>query len=159
MRTFIQRHAGCVMGVISGFDRLLMRGTLRRVANAAGMNSLLAFLGVRLKEAGEWMQQKTAEVKEASLAAAQAAGRPVQYLNDCSIRKEELARQIAQRDGISQGLVCVLTAVEPCWTFDIRRNRQAMKLELISRLRKCLYLYHYYQHPEWGLMHMRLRLD
>ena len=88
---------------------------------------------------------------------AEQAGRPVLYLNDNSVRKEELARQIAQRDGIEQGLVCVLTAVEPCWTFDIRRNRAEKKLELVSRLRKCLHLYHYFIDPELGLMHMRLQ--
>jgi hypothetical protein len=30
-------------------------------------------------------------------------------------------------------------------------------LELVSRWRKCLHAYHYYQHPLFGLMHMRLQ--
>jgi hypothetical protein len=157
MLEFVQRHAACVMGVISGFDRLLFRGTLRRIANAAGMNSLLAYVGVRLMDAGDWMNQKTEQAKKASVAMAQAAGRPVQYLNDSLLRKEELARQIAERDRIEQGLVCVLTSVEPCWSFEIRRNRAEKKLELVSRLRKCLHLYHYFMDEQLGLMHMRLQ--
>jgi hypothetical protein len=51
----------------------------------------------------------------------------------------------------------VLTAVEPCVSFDIHRSREKKKLELVSRHRKCLHLYHYYQHPRFGLMHMRLQ--
>ncbi|MGA2499506.1 MAG: hypothetical protein ABSH20_17330, partial [Tepidisphaeraceae bacterium] len=93
----------------------------------------------------------------ASLAKAEEAGRPVRYLNDTTLRKEDIAREIAERDGIKEGLVCVLTAVEPCFSFDIHRNRAKKKLELVSRYRKCLHLYHYYQHPRFGLMHMRLQ--
>jgi hypothetical protein len=145
------------MGVVSGFDRLLFRGTLRRIANAAGLESMLAYLGVPLKEAAQWMNEKTERAKAASVAMAREAGRPVQYLNGPSVRKEELARQIAARDGIEQGLVCVLTAVEPCWSFDVRRNRERKRLELVSRYRKCLHLYHYFQDPQLGLMHMRLQ--
>ncbi len=85
------------------------------------------------------------------------AGRPVQYINDSSIRKEQVALEIARLDRIHQGLVCILTAVEPCNSFDIQRNREAGRLELVSRRRKCLHLYHYFQHPELGLMHMRLQ--
>jgi len=103
------------------------------------------------------MNQQTEQVKKASLAVADGQGRPVQYVNDPSARKEDIARQIAERDGIKQGLVCVLTAVEPCCSFDIHRNRQKKKLELVCRWRKCLHLYHYYQHPQFGLMHMRLQ--
>ena len=77
-----------------------------------------------------------------------------------SASKEDIAREIAERDGIKAGLVCVLTAVEPCRSFDIQRNREKKELELVSRWRKCLHLYHYYQHPQFGLIHMRTcRLD
>jgi len=33
--------------------------------------------------------------------------------------KEELARNIAGREGITEGLVCVLSVVEPCRTFSL----------------------------------------
>ena len=157
MLEFIRRHAGSVMGVINGFDRLRFRGTLLRIANAAGLRTFLSYTGVLLKDAGDWMNERTERIKEASLAMAKEAGRPVQYLNDPSIRKEDLAREIAVRDGVEDGLVCVLTAVEPCWSFDIRRNRELKKLELVSRYRKCLHIYHYFQDRRFGLMHMRLQ--
>ena len=34
------------------------------------------------------------------------------------------------QDNIESGLICVLKTVEPCWTFDVYRNREAKKLEL-----------------------------
>lgn len=155
MKSFVQRHAASVMGVINGFDRLRFRGTLRRLASVAGLGSFLQYCGVLLKDAGAWMNAHTEQVKEASLAMAK--DRPVRYIQDPSARKEDIAREIARADGVEEGLVCVLTAVEPCYSFDIHRNRQTKRLELVSRRRKCLHLYHYYQHPQFGLMHMRLQ--
>ena len=157
MKEFVRRHAASVTGVISGFDRLRFRGTWRLGASVRGLRRFMSHVGVLLKDAGQWMNECTEQVKKASLAVADAQGRPVEYVNDPSARKEDIAREIAERDGITEGLVCVLTAVEPCSSFDIQRNREKKQLELVSRRRKCLHLYHYYQHPSFGLMHMRLQ--
>ena len=61
---------------------------------------------------------------------AEAHDRPLIYLASSAGSKEDLARQVAARDAVSAGLVCVLTCVEPCWTYQIFRNREAKKLEL-----------------------------
>ena len=99
----------------------------------------------------------TKQVKDQSLAVAEAAGRPVRYLADPSIRKEDLAREIARRDGIDKGLVCVFTAVESCRSFEIHRNRAGKRLELRSQNRRCLHVYHYMIHPQLGFLHARLQ--
>jgi hypothetical protein len=154
---FVQRHASSVIGSLSGFDRVLFRGTLRRIANAAGLSSFLSHTGVLLKEFGDYSMKLTERVREACEGVARQAGRPVQYLPDPSVRKEDLARQIAERDGIGQGTVCVLSAVEPCWSFEIHRDRAAKRLELRARQRRCLHLYHYMVHPQLGFLHARVQ--
>jgi hypothetical protein len=68
-----------------------------------------------------------------------------------------VARVIASRDGIDAGLICVLSCVEPCLSFEVHRNHSSKQLELHSRQRKCLHLYHYYLHPIFGFMHARLQ--
>jgi hypothetical protein len=85
------------------------------------------------------------------------AGRPVRYLPDPSASKEDLARAIAGRDGIGSGPVCLLSAVEPCWSFEVRRDRVAKKLVLEPRYRKCLHLYHYWMDERVGLVHVRVQ--
>lgn len=157
MNEFILEHSDSVMGVISGFDRLRFRGTVRLLANTAGLDSFLRHMGVLLKDAGAWMEKQSESITKASLKMADNSGRPVQYINNSSQSKEEIARRIAEKDRIKEGLVCVLTAVEPCNSFNIQRDREQKKLVLVSRLRKCLHVYHYYMHPQWGLMHMRLQ--
>lgn len=157
MERFLQAHRDHVTGVLSGFDRMRFRGTLRLVANAAGLGALLRYLGILLKDFKDYAQGITDELKMASLRLALATGRPVKYLLDPSVRKEDVAWRIARADGIERGLICVLTAVEPCRSYDVRRNRETRKLELVSASRKCLHLYHYYLHPQWGFMHARLQ--
>ena len=52
MGPFIQRHEENVTGVLSGFDRLVLRGTLRTLSYTAGMMNFLYEIGVLLKEFG-----------------------------------------------------------------------------------------------------------
>ena len=39
MKSFIQKHAADVIGVLSGFDRLVFRGTLRTLSYVEGMGA------------------------------------------------------------------------------------------------------------------------
>lgn len=145
------------MGNLSGFDRLVFRGTLRAIAYAAGFFRFLNAQDVLLKEFGGYVAAVSERIKAAALAAARASGRPVQYLASPQTRKEDVARQIAAADGIQAGLICVLTCVESCNTFEVFRNRQTGRLELQPRIRKCLHHYHYWVHPQLGFMSARLQ--
>src|SRR5439155_24878747 len=69
----------------------------------------------------------------------------------------DVAEEMIERDGITEGLVCVLSAVEPCSSFDVVGNRQTRRLEIRRRRRKCLYLYFYFLEPDLGLIHVRLQ--
>jgi hypothetical protein len=96
-------------------------------------------------------------VKAAVQERAEALQRPVHYLASATEDKEARARAIAVRDGIDDGLVCLLTCVEPCQTFEVYRNRDRRRLELVVRTRKCLFLYQYWIHPEFGFMNARIQ--
>ena len=157
MHRFTTKYADCLTGVLSGFDRLVFRGTLRRLAFVEGLRAYLWARQVRLKEFGAHAQAITEQVKEACLAAAHTAQVPVQYLASADTSKEELARQIAHERGVTAGPVCLLTCVEPFVGYDIYRNAQQQKLELVSRYRKCLHYYWYEVHPQCGFLNVRLR--
>ncbi len=157
MHEFIAKHQDQIAGVLSGFDRLVFRGTLRRIRYQQGMKGYLWANQVLLKDFGAHAEQVTERLKEASLAQARAAGRPVEYLPSSQVSKEQIARQITAQDGISSGLVCVLTSVEPCWSFELHRNRENKRLELEPRYRRCLFLYHYWMHPVFGFMNARIQ--
>lgn len=157
MNEFLQRHLPFVTGSLKGFDRLIFRGTLRQLAHVDGMLSYLAALGILLKDFGRVAMAWTEHIKEAAIAAVEEANRPVIYVASGQTSKEEMAREIGRRSRIRQGPICMLKAVEPCQTFEIYRNRERKRLELKVRQRKCLHLYRYEQHPEFGLMHVRMQ--
>jgi len=157
MENFLQRHAGSVTGMLSGFDRVRLRGTIRLLANSNGLAAVLSYLGILLKDFKTYAMDLSEQLKSASLEVAMSAQRPVVYLSSSRLSKEDLARQIAHRDKIESGLICVLTAVEPCWSFHVRRDPAQKKLVLESSWRKCLHLYHYFMHPTLGFMHARVQ--
>jgi len=157
MKSFVRMLAGLVFGVLNGYDRLMFRGYLRELAYPGGMHRYVNFNGIKLTAFKPHAEKLTATLIQASQEAAQRLGRPIEYLGSPQLRKEDHARSIAARDGIRDGLIAVLSCVEPCSSFTLRGNRGSKKLEFRPELRKCLHLYHYYQHPIFGFMYARLQ--
>jgi len=113
MNALIPKHAENVIGELNGWDRVVVRGTLRWLCFVDGMMGYLYRAGVLLKDFGEHAQAMTKCLIEASLEAAEKKRRPVKYLESPKIRKDELAREIALNDGVQEGLIAVLHCVEP----------------------------------------------
>jgi hypothetical protein len=157
MDQFIMKHRDEIAGVLSGFDRIVFRGWLRSLSYPEGMKGYLWANQVRLVDFGTHAHEVSERVKAAVRAQAAEMGRPEHYLTSADEDKETLARAIAARDGIDEGLVCLLSCVEPCQTFEIYRNRELHRLQLVARRRKCLFLYQYWMDPEFGFLHARIQ--
>jgi hypothetical protein len=157
LKRFIQRFSDKITGALSGFDRLVLRGSLRQLKYPAGMKRWLWDQQVLLKEFGAYAETLTERLKQASCQEAQRQSRPVLYLASSHTDKEALAREIAERDRIREGLIAVLRCVEPCSSYEIYRNRDTKRLELVPRFRKCLHLYHYFIDPQFGFMSARVQ--
>ena len=155
MEGFIQRHGANVIGVLSGFDRLLFRGTLRSIAYGQGLEKFLGAVGVRYKDFGEFAEGLSERLKGRARQIAEAAGRPYVFVPSGEQSKEDIAKGIARQDGITEGLVCVLRCLERCQSFSIRRDERG-HFRFMSEERKCLHLYFYCMDREFGLMHVRL---
>jgi hypothetical protein len=157
MKTFIQRFGTNILGVLHGFDRIRFRGTRRFIANVAGMMNFLWQRQVLLKDFKAFAGNVTAQVRQAAEQVAVKQGRPVEYLHNSAMDKEAWAREVAQRDGIQQGLIGVLKAVECCWSYEVGPNRAKQKLELRGKPSRCLHYYHYFMDREVGLVYVRLQ--
>ena len=157
MKEFIEKYQDLLVGVLSGFDRVVLRGTLRPLSVPEGMLNFLYRIGVLLKDFGDYIQQTTTRLKQASLAEAKQLNRPIQYLANSSEDKDKIARKIMESDKIEKGLICVLSSVEPCMSFQLSRNKEKKKLQLERKWRKCLHLYHYWIDDEFGFISARLQ--
>jgi hypothetical protein len=132
-------------------------GQMRMLSCAAGLARFLNLIGVLLKNFGEYAEDLSNQIKQATIRLAEAtpSGR-VHYLASSDQRKEDYVRQLP-RPRQHTGLLAVLSCVEPCRSFDLNRNRAAKRLELVVAPRKCLHYYFYLVHPMFGPMHMRLQ--
>ncbi len=117
MDQFIRKHGEVIQGVLSCFDRMLFRGYLPIMSGAA-MADFLQARGVDRWGLKTFLLTQGARLKKHAMEMAAAAGRPYQYLGERT-RKEDLARQIAQRDRIDEGLVCVFAVLELSRTFSL----------------------------------------
>lgn len=143
--------------MLHGFDRLRFRGTLRQLYCPRVMEAYLSVCRILIKDFGQLVERTTQAVKEKAKALAALAGRPYLYVGSSQVSKEDLVRQVAQKDGIAEGLIAVLSAVEPCQSFRVVGNRQSKQIELKVETRKCVHLYFYYEHQRFGFMHLRLQ--
>jgi len=157
MQAFLERHEQKIVGVLHGYDRLLFRGCLRSISYCDGLRNFLAASGVRYAQFGTFAQQLSDQLKVHAQKVAQDAGRPFEYLQPGTRNKEQIALKIAQRDGISHGLICVLRCVEVCKSFGIGRDGKSGKFQFVRQNRKCLFFYFYYLDRDFGLMHVRLQ--
>src|SRR5438045_1079705 len=119
MQPFAEKYAADLAGTLSGFDRLLFRGSLLRLARADGMMAYLSFTRTLLKEFGDFAAAVSQRIKEASYAQAETQGVFREHLRSPSVNKEERAREIAREHGITRGPVCLLSVVEPGNTFTV----------------------------------------
>jgi hypothetical protein len=155
---FVARHAPAVTSVLSGFDRLVFRGTLLPLVRDRGMHVLLARSGIRLLDFKGFALKTSERVKEAALAEAQRRGRPVEYVESSHTSKEDLARRLLAEHPLERpGVVCAMKAVEPCRSFEYHRSPVPSERGLKLRSRKCLHVYQYLLHPTFGFMNARIQ--
>jgi len=162
MQQFIEKYREQIVGTLSGFDRLVFRGSLRRlnasffdpsrqVVVAKGMEEYCWQNQILFKNYGDYVRRTSEKLKDRSLQPYRNAGVAIEFVRDTSIDKDQLARGIATKKGIRNGPACVLSTLEPSPTFDYVKSR------LVRRTRPCHVLYHYQIHPELGWMYARIQ--
>jgi len=157
MKHFLARFESLVSGVLSGFDRLVFRGSLLPLMRPRGMHGFLGRTGIRLLDFGSFADKTSERVKAVALAAARDAGRPVQYLPSSRGSKEEIARALLRDHPIDEGVACALYVVEPCRAFEYHRSQAEDQRGLRLVNRKCLHVYQYRLHPTFGFMNARIQ--
>jgi len=157
MLQFIARHKKNIQGVLSGFDRMRFRGTIRQLAYSEGMSWFLRQTNILFKDFGRYADRVSEQVKAAAKELAERCDRPLKYLASGNCDKEALARRMLRERPIDPGLIGALSTVENCRSYVIYRNPQTKHLELRNAPRKCLHYYFYFNHPKFGFMHARLQ--
>src|SRR5437868_13265367 len=155
MQQFIEKFKDHILGGVSGLDRLVFRGNLRRLNHgcpgwlnerkvffATGMEIYCCVNEILFKDYADHVRRASERVKTHSLKPFHKQGIPVVYEPNPKVDKEKLAREMAANKGIEQGLMCAISTMEPSPTFEHRGTR------IIRRIRPSHVLYHYHNHAE-----------
>ena len=156
MKAFLQRFGALVAGVLQGFDRLVFKGRLRQLYIPNGMHKFFALNGIRREDFDIYVAGVTKKIMASSVVEHAKKLERFRYLGSTNIDKEKTAREIAAKHRVKEGLVCVLQCVEPCWTFDTVRDKHGTPV-IRGESGRCSHLYHYYIHPKFGWMYLRLQ--
>lgn len=157
MDKFIQRFSDEVIGTLSGYDRLLIHGNLRRLCYPIGMKDYLWEKEILLKDFGDFAENVTKGLNDSVRIYADKKKRPIIHLDSIKINKEAVALKIAREDKISQGLIAILSCVESCRSYVVQASKERKEINLKMVERKCKHFYHYMFHPEFGFMYARLQ--
>jgi hypothetical protein len=162
MQQFIEKYREQINGVLTGFDRLVFRGSLRRLNYgrydiglramvAQGMEEYLWQNKILFKDYQDHVKRISERLKKSVLAPFEKQKIPEIFERNPSADKGEIARQVAEERGATSGLVCAISTLEPSPTFEHRGTH------IIRRIRPCHVLYQYQIHPEFGWMHARIQ--
>jgi hypothetical protein len=162
MGTFEDLHRERVTGSLAMFDRMIFKGYLSGLYKRENVRCFLWTQGVALKDFTPWAKATTERIANNARRLVTDAGRPVISFDHVKTRnrphlKEELAREVAERDGITEGIICLISAVESCMSFQVRRSMKTGRIDATRRERKCLHHYLYLVDPEFGFMHVRIQ--
>lgn len=153
MDPFIQKHKDKITGSISCFDRILFKGYLP-FGYPEAMERFISSQGLLLKEFKPFVKKHSDALVVHAKAIAEKSGRPYIYLPS-RIRKEDEARAMAYRDNITEGLVCVYGIVEAAQSFGLAYGKGRPRIKRTNP--RCLCLYYYFMHKEFGLVHIRVQ--
>ena len=155
--SFYSKFGQYVTGVLSGFDRIRFRATLRPLFCPEGPEVYLNHCKVLIKHFKGFAQGISDRIKKLAYESFQQLGRPQIYLPSSQLSKEALVQELVAKEALREGAIALLSCVEPCLSFRVRIDRQSKRLRLVMESAKCTHLYHYYQHREIGLMHIRVQ--
>lgn len=149
---FLNKYQKQITGVISVFDRIIFKGYLP-ISYPAAAEGYLSRSGILLKDFRDFTTRQTMLLKTHAQMIAEKAKRPYEYAPYVK-EKDDYARRIVLRDGITEGLICVLACNEENHSFGMRYGKG--RPVLVKNSPKCLTLYFYYMDRHFGLVHIRL---
>ena len=119
-----------IKGVLSTFDRMIIKGYSFQLCNERQMGYFLSHNNILLKDFGSYAETITKSLCEHIENIAKANNRPYQFLYGNDTDKGELARNILEENPTNEGLICIFSNIEVCSTMNVIKN-----LSLIQHIR------------------------
>ncbi len=156
MNTILEQYKDKINGSFSFFDRMIIKGHIFQLFSLSGRKFFLSSLNVLLKDFSAYANQVTDQIVSHVKHMAVSEGRPLIYLPSSKLSKEQAALDALNKNPVAEGLICILSVVETCQTFQpVKQDNGHLILRSVTR--KCKYYYFYFLDKNFGFMHVKLQ--
>jgi hypothetical protein len=152
-----ERYRSQIAGVLSCYDRIIIQGTVPGWCYAQGMTEYLYTHQIRIFDYPKWAEPLREAIRQNMERQAAGSGIEIEFVRSKkSFRKEQRVKEILKQRGEEPGLVCILSAMEPCGTYKPWHDKRTHKTYLKPNDGKCLHYYVYFIDEDLGLCYVRV---
>jgi uncharacterized protein Smg (DUF494 family) len=157
MEDFLEKFKDEIIGVQHGFDRIEIKGYIKDFQIDKPFYYFLSKKECLLKNYKEFALERRDALRKHIDAIAEEANCHREHLFSSEREKLDIAKEIVKKNSVKEGLICILSAVEPCYAITVRKNMETGMLERRTEYRKCVHYYFYYNDKDFGIMFVKLQ--
>ena len=152
-----ERYKDQIAGVLSCYDRIIIQGTIPGWCYASGMTSYFYEHRIRIFDYPKWAEPLRDALRKNMEQVAAANAIEIEFVRSAKkFRKEDRVKEILLKRGEQPGMVCILSAMEPCGSYKPWHDKQTHKTYLKPDDGKCLHYYIYFIDEDLGLCSLRV---
>jgi hypothetical protein len=154
MELITKRYEQQIIGSLSCFDRIVVKGTLPTLCYAEGMSWYLAKNNIKVFDYTKFVDPFREKIRSNAEQLAAANGLEIEFIRNSKARKEDIVKR--HFDGKKLGLVYILSAMEACQSYQPWHDKVSHRTFLRNDQGKCLHYYFYFNDPDIGFGYMRV---
>lgn len=152
-----ERYKDRIAGVLSCYDRIIIQGTVPGWCYAGGMTDYFYKQQMRIFDYAKWAEPLREALRANMERIAAGNGIDIEFVRSRkSFRKEDRVKEIPEKRGEHPGVVCILSAMEPCGSYKPWHDKKTHKTYLKPDDGKCLHYYVYFIDEDLGLCSLRV---
>jgi hypothetical protein len=152
-----ERHKDQIAGILSCYDRIIIQGTVPGWCYASGMTDYFYKHQMRIFDYPKWAEPLREALRENMERVATENGIEIEFVRSRkTYRKEDRVKEILEKRGEQPGVVCILSAMEPCGSYKPWHDKKSHTTYLKPDDGKCLHYYVYFIDEDLGLCSLRV---
>jgi len=151
-----EKYGDRLDGVLNGYDRITLHGSLHPFCYAKGMTNYLYSQQIRSFDYAQFAEPLRDEIRANAEAVAAAAGLSIEFIRQRNFRKEDRLASLIKKRGWQPGLVHIFSAMEPCAAYQAWHDKQTQQTFLRYTDGKCLHYDCYFIDEALGLCYLRV---
>jgi hypothetical protein len=154
MELLTKRYEDKIEGVLSCYDRIVLKGTLPTLCYSQGMTSYLSRKNILVFDYTKFADPLREKIRLNAEQLATTNGLTIEFIRSSKARKEDIVKK--HFDGKKTGLIYILSAMEACPSYIPWHDKLSHKTFLKSTQGKCLHYYFYFNDTDIGFGYVRV---